>query len=218
MAYIGKVPTAVPLSSADIEDGTIQLADLSATGTKDATTFLRGDNTFAEAGGGIEEVDMFALNDLNVNSFTQYTLTSSNTSRISSFSGTSFTKTGTGVSIDTNGKVTFPSTGQYLLLFQTYMPALGSDNARYLGALIRATNDNGVTITSRANAYNKIHSHDANTDISNAVAQLIFTVTDTTNDGVYFTAESSVSSSNVRLTGYDGTSKISTNFIVIKLA
>jgi hypothetical protein len=51
MAYIGKVPTAVPLTSADIEDGTIALADLSATGTKDATTFLRGDNTFATAGG-----------------------------------------------------------------------------------------------------------------------------------------------------------------------
>ena len=46
MAYIGKVPTAVPLSGADIEDSTIQLADLSATGTKDSTTFLRGDNTF----------------------------------------------------------------------------------------------------------------------------------------------------------------------------
>ena len=52
MAYIGKVPTAVPLTSADIQDGTIALADLSATGTKDATTFLRGDNTFAVAGGG----------------------------------------------------------------------------------------------------------------------------------------------------------------------
>ena len=46
MAYIGKVPTAVPLTSADIQDGTISLADLSATGTKDATTFLRGDNSF----------------------------------------------------------------------------------------------------------------------------------------------------------------------------
>ena len=53
MAYIGKVPTAVPLTGADIQDGTVQLADLSATGTKDATTFLRGDNTFAEAGGGV---------------------------------------------------------------------------------------------------------------------------------------------------------------------
>src|SRR5210317_213921 len=37
--------------------GNIALADLSATGTKDATTFLRGDNTFAEAGGGIEMAD-----------------------------------------------------------------------------------------------------------------------------------------------------------------
>jgi hypothetical protein len=36
-----------------IADGTITLDDLSATGTKDATTFLRGDNTFASAGGGI---------------------------------------------------------------------------------------------------------------------------------------------------------------------
>jgi hypothetical protein len=51
MAYIGKEPTAVPLTSADIQDGTISLADLSATGTKDATTFLRGDNSFATVGG-----------------------------------------------------------------------------------------------------------------------------------------------------------------------
>ena len=33
--------------------GNIALADLSATGTKDATTFLRGDNTFASAGGNM---------------------------------------------------------------------------------------------------------------------------------------------------------------------
>jgi|DEB0MinimDraft_6_1074348.scaffolds.fasta_scaffold109743_2 hypothetical protein len=51
MPFIGNKPTAVPLTSADIQDGTIALADLSATGTKDATTFLRGDNTFASAGG-----------------------------------------------------------------------------------------------------------------------------------------------------------------------
>ena len=51
MPFIRNKPTAVPLSGADIQDGTIALADLSATGTKDATTFLRGDNTFASAGG-----------------------------------------------------------------------------------------------------------------------------------------------------------------------
>jgi hypothetical protein len=57
MPFIGNKPSAVPLTSADIADsiitsakivdGTIALADLSATGTKDATTFLRGDNSFA---------------------------------------------------------------------------------------------------------------------------------------------------------------------------
>ena len=51
MSYIGSKPTAVPLTGADIEDGTVQIADLAATGTKDATTFLRGDGTFASAGG-----------------------------------------------------------------------------------------------------------------------------------------------------------------------
>jgi hypothetical protein len=57
MPFIGNKPTAVPLTSADIADsiitsakivdGTIALVDLSATGTQDATTFLRGDNSFA---------------------------------------------------------------------------------------------------------------------------------------------------------------------------
>jgi hypothetical protein len=38
------------LSAGTPTDGTVSLAKLSATGTKDATTFLRGDNTFATAG------------------------------------------------------------------------------------------------------------------------------------------------------------------------
>ena len=45
-------PSDGTVTNAKIVDSTIQLAKLSATGTKDATTFLRGDNTFAEAGGG----------------------------------------------------------------------------------------------------------------------------------------------------------------------
>jgi len=41
------------VETAKIADSQITLAKLSATGTKDATTFLRGDNTFAAAGGGM---------------------------------------------------------------------------------------------------------------------------------------------------------------------
>ena len=40
-------------------DSTVSLAKLTATGTKDATTFLRGDNTFAAAGGGFESQQVF---------------------------------------------------------------------------------------------------------------------------------------------------------------
>ena len=39
------------LSIGTPSDNTVSLAKLTATGTKDATTFLRGDNTFATAGG-----------------------------------------------------------------------------------------------------------------------------------------------------------------------
>ena len=40
------------LSAGTPTDGSVSLAKLSATGTKDATTFLRGDNTFATPSGG----------------------------------------------------------------------------------------------------------------------------------------------------------------------
>ena len=52
MGYIGKTPTPAPLTSSDITDGIITIADLATTGTASSSTFLRGDGAFAEAGGG----------------------------------------------------------------------------------------------------------------------------------------------------------------------
>src|SRR5210317_1534711 len=54
--FLGKaVQTVNPpngsVGASQIADSSIALGKLSATGTKDATTFLRGDNTFASAGG-----------------------------------------------------------------------------------------------------------------------------------------------------------------------
>ena len=54
--FLGKAvqtvnPPAGSVGASQISDGSIALGKLSATGTKDATTFLRGDNTFASAGG-----------------------------------------------------------------------------------------------------------------------------------------------------------------------
>src|SRR5210317_2635957 len=45
-------PADGSVTTAKLPDTSVSLAKLTATGTKDATTFLRGDNTFAEAGGG----------------------------------------------------------------------------------------------------------------------------------------------------------------------
>jgi hypothetical protein len=54
--YLGKAvqtvnPPNASVGASQIVDSSIALGKLSATGTKDATTFLRGDNTFAVAGG-----------------------------------------------------------------------------------------------------------------------------------------------------------------------
>jgi len=44
------VPSDNTVTTAKLSDSSVSLAKLTATGTKDATTFLRGDNTFAAAG------------------------------------------------------------------------------------------------------------------------------------------------------------------------
>src|SRR6056300_51299 len=43
-------PADATVTTAKLADSSVSLAKLTATGTKDATTFLRGDNTFAAAG------------------------------------------------------------------------------------------------------------------------------------------------------------------------
>jgi hypothetical protein len=43
------VPSDNTVTTAKLSDSSVSLAKLTATGTKDATTFLRGDNTFARS-------------------------------------------------------------------------------------------------------------------------------------------------------------------------
>ena len=53
------VPSDATVTTAKLADSSVSLAKLTATGTKDATTFLRGDNTFATAGGGLASQQVF---------------------------------------------------------------------------------------------------------------------------------------------------------------
>ena len=91
-------------------DNTVSLAKLTATGTKDATTFLRGDNTFdVPPLGGITEADQWRLNaDSNTgsNAFVTANWERNDTS--------GFSKIGTGLS-ESSGVFSFASTGIYLI-------------------------------------------------------------------------------------------------------
>jgi hypothetical protein len=104
-------PSDNTVSTAKLADSSVSLAKLTATGTKDATTFLRGDNTFA--GAGITEADAYRLT-ANLSGDASPVATS-NMERVDD---ATFSKIGTGVSYDTsNGKFTFGATGLYFIEF-----------------------------------------------------------------------------------------------------
>jgi hypothetical protein len=68
--FLGKAvqtvnPPNASVGASQIVDSSIALGKLSATGTKDATTFLRGDNTFASAGG--TNTPAFEATAININ-------------------------------------------------------------------------------------------------------------------------------------------------------
>lgn len=68
-------PSDGTVTNAKIVDSTIELAKLSATGTKDSTTFLRGDNTFASPAGGGKVLQVVTATEDNQRSTTSTTFT-----------------------------------------------------------------------------------------------------------------------------------------------
>jgi len=64
-------------------DSTVSLAKLTATGTKSSSTFLRGDNTFAEAGGGKVLQVVTATDDTTRSTTSTSFVTASNTLSVS---------------------------------------------------------------------------------------------------------------------------------------
>ena len=140
MGYVGAKPSAVPLTSADITDGiitsakitdativngdianaTIALAKLSATGTADATTFLRGDNTFASAGATAGQV-------------IQVVTATDTTNR--TVSSTSFTSTTVSASI------TPASASNKILVLVSGMMSINTSNAGSFLTVLRGATD-----------------------------------------------------------------------------
>ena len=114
--------------------GTIATSNL-GTGTADATTFLRGDNTFAAAGGGITETDQWRLTVNLTNPGT-----ADITANLERVDDASFAKIGTGMT-ESSGIFSFPSTGLYCVNYKVSTQS----TTDFHTASIYVTSDGGST-------------------------------------------------------------------------
>ena len=126
-------PSDGTVTTAKLADSSVSLAKLSATGTKDATTFLRGDNTFATVVSGLTMTDQWRMTaDNNTNGDITSNLEQVDTAGQGTL-GTAMT--------ESSGIFTFPSTGIYLVKFNvnlainnggvTFRILLTVDNSTY---------------------------------------------------------------------------------------
>ena len=172
--YLGQA-----LQTVNPANASVGISQLSATGTKNSTTFLRGDNTFAEAGGGITELDFFRTNaNTSVSGGTDTLITSWTRN-------TQGAKIGTGMSVS-SGIWTFPSTGIYLIT--TELQYSSSADNRFIFTSIQKTSDNS-SYTELAKGYANIN-HVSSTWYAAPSVNIIFDCTNTTNDKIKIYAKS----------------------------
>ena len=121
--------------------GNIALADLSATGTKDATTFLRGDNTFGVPPlGGITEADQWRIN-------ANHSGVATITANWERNDNAGFGYLGTGMT-ESSGVFTFPSTGIWMIMIQAMVAGNGAA-ADYASVHFQTTQNNGSSYTNQ---------------------------------------------------------------------
>ena len=117
-------------------DNTVSLAKLTATGTKDATTFLRGDNTFAAVVSGLTVADSWRL---TTNFSGSATPISANLER-ADVRGAG--QIGSAMTVS-SGIWTFPSTGIYLIMAQAQVE-LGASATSLFRLETSVTTDNST--------------------------------------------------------------------------
>jgi hypothetical protein len=158
-------------------DNTVSLAKLTATGTKDSTTFLRGDNTFAEVVSGLTMADQFRLT-------ADYTFSSPGalTANLERVDGTNQGTLGTGMS-ESSGVFTFPSTGIYLVRFSAQQYKNG--DRRDIQINIETTSNNS-SYANIAECITHITQSASNTTYIQGMTETILDITDTSNQKVRF--------------------------------
>jgi hypothetical protein len=157
------------------DDSTVSLAKLTATGTKDATTFLRGDNTF-QVPSGLGMADQWRL----TTSFSGDATLSSNLERVDTYG---FGQLGTGMT-ESSGAFTFPSTGIYYISFSVTQKNGDNVTKRFNGSKILTTTDNS-TYNPATEVYQGIPALSSDF-YGNMTSNFIFDVTDTSTHKVKF--------------------------------
>ena len=163
-------------------DSTVSLAKLTATGTKSSSTFLRGDNTFAEpSGGGITVADQFRV---TTNITSNADPITSNIERIDTAGQGGITDLQMS---ESSGIFTFPATGIYLVTSNSgNINVSGTDSVSL--SLNVTTNNSSYTSVASAN------DGSVNVSASMTISSLI-DVTDVSNVKCSFTVGSIASGS-----------------------
>ena len=158
-------------------DNTVSLAKLTATGTKDATTFLRGDNSFsALPASGITMADQWRLT-ANVTLTDPSAFVTSNWERNDN---SGYGGIGTGMT-ESSGVFSFPSTGIYLIqAYGSFQQTSGAGNNNAL--FIYSTIDN----SSYTHQTGNLSFGEASPDHNAASSSFLFDVTDVSNCKVKF--------------------------------
>jgi len=182
MPFIGNQPAKVPLTSADITDGIITSAKIA-----DGTIVNADINASAAivnsklSGVGITEADMWRVST-DTTIATAGTDLTSNWERVDT---DGFGYIGTGMS-QSSGIFTFPSTGVYLIEFNTYYRQTTND-ANYVSSSILTTLDNS-SYDAAAATLSAARVNDYNTN----TLQFIFNVSSTTNRKCKFRMQAQV--------------------------
>jgi hypothetical protein len=167
------------LNASVLNAGTVATARL-GTGTADGTTFLRGDQTYAEPGGGLSVADQWRLTA----DFTgDAAPIASNLERVD----TSGQGTLGSAMTESSGIFTFPSTGIYLVRYIMFQDSNDGTVRGYGGGAIFVTvNDSAYAAV--ANAYGSTPAIAGTSRMSNVCESLI-DVTDVANVKVRFQTE-----------------------------
>ena len=165
-------------NASNIASGTLATARLGS-GTADATTFLRGDQSWAEPGGGITHASIWRL----TTGFTGPSDPISSNLEVTDSAG--YTSLGSDMT-ESSGVFTFPATGIWRISSYAQL-YLGSGDVRYFNIDIKTTTNNGSAWTENGGVMQMLPSSSSGhyAGVTNTIQ---FDVTDTTTHKVSFRA------------------------------